>query len=135
MLSREQKERAMQYKNIWNNFGQTNVSILKKKAWHGDSDDTVFGIDYMLYVNNAATAILQLITTCGIEPTPLDKNDKNPITKLCSFLYRCNILQSPCQCHHVNFVSKNSPFYCACLVNALTLSNKCKVISYSSSKV
>ena len=118
------------------NFGQINVSILKKKkTWHGDSDDTVFGIDYMLYVNSAATAILQLITTCGIELTPLDKNDKDPITELYSFLYSCNILQSLCQCHHVNFVSKNSSFYCVCLVNALTLSNKCKVISYSRSKV
>ena len=118
------------------NFGQINVSIFfKTKTWHDDSDDTFCGIDYMLYVNSAAAAILQFLTTCGIEPTPLDKNDKDSITELCSFLYRCNILWSLCQYHHINFVSKNSSFYCACLVNALTLSNKCKVISYSSSKV
>ena len=28
----------------------------------------------------------------------------NFITGLCSFLYRCNILRSLCQCHHVNII-------------------------------
>ena len=65
--------------------------------------------------------------TCGIKRQPLDMNGKDlPLDHV--VFCKCNMLRSLCQCHHANFVSKKSSFYCQCLINALTLSNKCKVI-------